>query len=60
MKVWDFVPRTMVAANLVLLALLVGCESNAPKPIQAKPEPKPPELLTGRAAFQKVFIAARN
>jgi hypothetical protein len=60
MKVWDFVPRTTVAANLVLLALLVGCDSNAPKPAQAKPEAKPPEQLTGRAAFQKCFIAARN
>jgi hypothetical protein len=44
----------------VLLALLSGCESNTEKPAQSKPEPKPVELLTGRAAFQKVFIAARN
>jgi hypothetical protein len=47
-------------AILVMLALLAGCESNTPQAPQAKPEPKPPELLTGRAAFQKVFIAARN
>jgi hypothetical protein len=60
MKMRDFVQPTAIAAALVLLALLAGCESNAPKPAQAKPEPKPPELLTGRAAFQKVFIAARN
>jgi hypothetical protein len=46
------------AALLVILTLLAGCNSN-PAP-QAKPEPKPPEQLTGRAAFQKVFIAARN
>jgi hypothetical protein len=46
------------AAALVILALLASCNSN-PAP-QAKPEPKPPEQLTGRAAFQKVFIAARN
>lgn len=46
------------AALLVNLTLLAGCNSN-PAP-QAKPEPKPPEQLTGRAAFQKVFIAARN
>jgi len=45
---------------LTLLALLVGCNSNTEKPPEAKPEPRAPELLTGRAAFQKVFIAARN
>jgi hypothetical protein len=44
----------------VLLALMSGCNSNTEKPAQSKPEPKPVELLTGRAAFQKVFIAARN
>src|SRR5271166_2727488 len=60
MKMRDFVQPAAIAAALVLLALLAGCESNTAKPPQAKPEPKPPELLTGRAAFQKVFIAARN
>jgi hypothetical protein len=48
------------AALLVILALLAGCDSNTAKPPEAKVEPKPPELLTGRAAFQKVFIAARS
>jgi hypothetical protein len=50
----------LVAGLLVTLVLLAGCESNTAKPPEAKPEPKPPELLTARAAFQKVFIAARN
>jgi hypothetical protein len=45
---------------MIPLSILVGCDSNTPKPSTAKPEVKPPELLTGRAAFQKVFIAARN
>ncbi len=54
------IARTLAAASLVMLALLVACDSNTPKPPQSQPEPKPPELLTGRAAFQKVFIAARN
>jgi hypothetical protein len=45
---------------LLILALLTGCDSNTATAPQAKPEPKPPESLTGRAAFQKVFIAARN
>src|SRR5271154_5648818 len=64
MKTRDAVQRAASATILtaVILALLAGCNSsptpaNAP---QAKPEPKPPELLTGRAAFQKTFIAARN
>jgi hypothetical protein len=48
------------AALYVILALLAACNSNTPKPPEAKPEPKGPDLLTGRAAFQKVFIAARN
>jgi hypothetical protein len=52
--------RILAAALLVILALLAGCDSNPAKPPQANPEPKPPELLTARAAFQKVFIAARN
>jgi hypothetical protein len=45
---------------LAILALLSGCDDNTAKPAETKSEPKPPELLTGRAAFQKVFIAARN
>lgn len=46
---------------LVLLAagLMAGCTSQPPQPEQ-KPQPKPPELLTGRAAFQQVYIAARG
>jgi hypothetical protein len=60
MKMRGFVPPTAIAAILVMLALLAGCESNAPKPPEAKSEPKPPELLTARAAFQKTFIAARS
>ncbi len=54
-------PRTTFwLALLLILSFLAACDSNAPKAPEAKPEPKGPELLTGRAAFQKVFIAARN
>lgn len=50
-----------VLAGLMLLALLAGCSSEPSKPAEtAKPEPKGPELITGRSAFQKVFIAARG
>jgi hypothetical protein len=48
------------AILLLSLAFLAGCDSNTPKPPDAKPEPKPTELLTGRSAFYKVFIAARS
>jgi hypothetical protein len=44
----------MIAA----LAVLAGCTSEPPKPPE-KPQPKPPEYLTARAGFQKVYIAAR-
>ncbi len=49
-------------AAVLLSVLLCGCTSSAPlKPAeQAKPAAKPPELLTSRAAFQKVYIAARS
>jgi len=46
--------------TIMILALLAGCNSNTATQAPAKTEPKPPEVLTARAAFQKVFIAARN
>ena len=49
-----------LAAVLAMILTLAGCNSNTPATPQAKPEPKAPELLTGRAAFYKTFIAARN
>jgi len=51
---------TGIALALMLISFCSACESNAPKPAETKPEVKPVEMLTGRAAFQKVFIAARN
>jgi len=43
------------------LACMTGCTSEAPKPAQTeKPQPKAAEFQTGRAAFQKVYIAARG
>ena len=49
-----------LAVVLAISLALVGCNSNAPTTPAAKSEPKAPELLTARAAFYKVFIAARN
>lgn len=46
---------------ILLLALLGGCSSESSKPAeQPKPEPKGPELLTARSAFQKAYVAARG
>jgi hypothetical protein len=66
-KAWKTVRRqdraratTAFAALLVILALLASCDSSKTNTPPAKPEIKPPELLTGRAAFYKTFIAARN
>jgi hypothetical protein len=41
------------------LALLVGCSSEAPKPAEPA-KPKPPDILTGRYAFQKMYVSARG
>jgi hypothetical protein len=52
-----------ILMGFVLLAILVfftACESNPPTTPEAKPEAKATELLTGRSAFQKTFIAARS
>ncbi len=46
--------------TITILALLAGCNSSTTSAPPAQPQPKPPELLTGRAAFYKTFIAARN
>ena len=46
---------------VVLLAVLTGCSSESSKPAeQPKAEPKGPELLTARSAFQKLYVAARG
>jgi len=47
--------------SIFALLLLAGCESETPKPgATEKPQPKGPELSTGRIAFQKLYIAARG
>jgi len=52
---------TTASAVLTLLVLLTACSSQPSQPAEtAKPEPKGPDLLTGRSAFQKSFIAARG
>jgi hypothetical protein len=51
----------LLTAALIALAILAGCNSEPAKPAEsAKPEPKAPELMTGRSAFYKAYIAARG
>jgi hypothetical protein len=45
---------------ILALMMLAGCSSEPTKSAQEeKPEPKPPELVTGRTAFQKMYATAR-
>jgi len=51
--------------NLLLavlaLVMLVGCSSEPTKPAETEaPKPKGPELVTGRTAFQKLYVAAHG
>jgi putative VirB-like lipoprotein len=43
--------------TLLSLAVLAGCTSESNQPA---PKPEPPQLLTGRSAFQKLYISARS
>lgn len=47
-----------LAFLLLCLAMFSGCQ-NSSAPTEA-PKPKPAELLTGRAAFQQLYVAARG
>ena len=48
-----------LSAALLLVLTISGCTS--PQATQSAPAvPQPPELLTGRAAFQQLFVAARG
>jgi hypothetical protein len=42
---------------LLAFAVITGCTS---EPSQPAPKAEPPEALTGRSAFQKLYIAARG
>jgi hypothetical protein len=46
---------------MLTLALLTGCSSEPSKPAETEtPKPKGPEFATGRAAFQKLYVAAHG
>ena len=55
MKKLGVVTVTMMLA----IALLAGCSSEPSKPAE-KPLPKPPDFITGRSAFQKLYGAAHG
>lgn len=44
---------------LLLTILMAACSSEPPKPAE-KPQPKETEALTGRSAFQKLYVAAHG
>ena len=44
---------------MVAMMIWAGCSSPAPKPVE-KPQPKPAEVVTGRTAFQKLYVAAHG
>ena len=44
---------------MVAVMMWAGCSSPAPKPVE-KPQPKPAEVVTGRTAFQKLYVAAHG
>jgi len=49
---------TKLLMPLLALALLTACSSEPTKSAETAPAPKPPEALTGRSAFQKLYVSA--
>lgn len=52
--------RTIKISLMVIAAISALCMSGCTSDQSDKPQPKPVEMLTGRAAFQKSFISARG
>ncbi|MGB8011590.1 MAG: hypothetical protein WCF68_08250 [Terriglobales bacterium] len=49
------------AAAILAAGLMTGCSSQpSTAPTAEKPQPKPPEQITGSAAFYKCYISARG
>jgi hypothetical protein len=54
-------PMKRLFMAVLALVIMMGCSSEPSKPPEAeKPQPKGPELDTGRTAFQRMYIAARG
>ena len=52
--------RTFFSLWLLPLTLILSACSEAPKTVEQKAPPKPPEALTGRQAFQRMYPQARG
>lgn len=50
----------LLALLLGLTLTFIGCEEKKSATAESKPAPQAPEYETGRAAFQKLFVAARG
>src|SRR5271166_353139 len=54
-------PVIEIAVAILAAGLLTGCSSQPSQPAPAeKPQPKPPEQITGSSAFYKCYISARG
>jgi hypothetical protein len=51
--------KILTIAVSLALAIMAACTSEPTKPAE-KPKPKPAEFLTGRAAFQQLYVDARG
>jgi len=50
-----------IAVAILAAGLMAGCSSQPSQPAPAeKPQPKPPEQITGSGAFYKCYISARG
>lgn len=52
------VSTVLLSIAVLLVAGATGCTSDSSQPAASKPQP--PDLLAGRAAFQKLYVAARG
>jgi hypothetical protein len=54
-------PKLLMAGlTLAIVTMIIGCSSGSQPAQTEKPQPKPPEFVTGRTAFQKLYLAAHG
>lgn len=52
--------RARFVLMLLGLFVLAACSSEPSKSTEQKPQPKPPEIVAGRTAFQRLYVAAHG